>query len=83
MIINEWQDPYWSKLIWRCADHNSYQGCALPERQEYEDDAEVSTPEDCRVDDENSIAEMWGEDTKEIGNLIPFTDEAEWSDGWK
>ncbi|KAB2014605.1 hypothetical protein ERO13_D09G219800v2 [Gossypium hirsutum] len=77
------KDPYWSQLIWRCADHNSYLGCALPERQEYEDDAEVSTPEDCRVDDENSIAEMWGEDTKEIGNLIPFTDEAEWSDGWK
>lgn len=83
LIINEWQDPYWSKLIWRCTDHNSYQGCALPERQEYDDDEEVSTPEDCRVNDENSIAEMWGEDTKEIGNLVPFTDEAEWSDGWK
>ncbi|KAJ6305750.1 hypothetical protein OIU78_021144 [Salix suchowensis] len=27
------QDPYWEKLLWFCADNNSYKGCPLPERQ--------------------------------------------------
>ncbi|CAN0896914.1 Probable RNA helicase SDE3 [Linum grandiflorum] len=28
------KDEYWNMLLWRCADHNSYKGCALPERQD-------------------------------------------------
>ncbi|XVF28804.1 hypothetical protein REPUB_Repub15cG0063300 [Reevesia pubescens] len=75
------KDPYWSQLIWRCVDNNSYQGCALPERQEYAD--EVSVQDDCTNCDESIIAERWGVDTMETENLKPFPDEAEWSDGWQ
>ncbi|XWS13673.1 hypothetical protein CRYUN_Cryun36dG0058500 [Craigia yunnanensis] len=75
------KDPYWSKLIWRCADNNSYQGCALPERQEYVD--EDSMQEDCWNRDESIIVQSgWGEDTIQSEIPKPFTDEAEWSDGW-
>lgn len=79
--LNEWQDEYWSKLIWRCADNNSYEGCALPERQEYAD--VVSEPEDCWNGDEGIDGSPWGEDI--VQSEIPkyFADEAEWSDGWK
>ncbi|OMO85646.1 putative RNA helicase SDE3 [Corchorus olitorius] len=40
------KDFYWNKLVWRCADNNSYQGCNLPERQD-EGDEEVPNEEDC------------------------------------
>ncbi|XP_021742469.1 probable RNA helicase SDE3 [Chenopodium quinoa] len=32
------KDPYWAKLLWRCVDNNSYEGCSLPERQEFSDE---------------------------------------------
>ena len=32
--VNFWQDPHWNMLLWHCADYNSYQGCALPWKQE-------------------------------------------------
>ncbi|KAE8670329.1 putative RNA helicase SDE3 [Hibiscus syriacus] len=76
------KDPYWSQLIWRCADNNSYQGCALPEKQEVYVD-EVPALEECQIHDESSIAERWGEDTAETENAKTWTDEADWSDGWK
>ncbi|WRX21705.1 DNA2/NAM7 helicase [Theobroma cacao] len=76
------KDPYWSRLIWRCADNNSYQGCALPERQVYVD--EVSIEEDCWNHDENTHGESgWVQDTIQSEVPKPVTDEAEWSDGWK
>ncbi|XVF63076.1 hypothetical protein PTKIN_Ptkin09bG0059800 [Pterospermum kingtungense] len=75
------KDPYWSKLIWRCADNNSYQGCALPERQENVDD--VSTQEDCWKGDESIGESGWGEDPFQSEIPKPFADEAEWSDEWK
>lgn len=28
------KDPNWNKLLWRCADNSSYQGCNPPDRQE-------------------------------------------------
>lgn len=34
MICLVWQDPNWNKLLWRCADNSSYQGCNPPDRQE-------------------------------------------------
>ncbi|OMO80787.1 putative RNA helicase SDE3 [Corchorus capsularis] len=40
------KDFYWNKLVWRCVDNNSYQGCNLPERQD-EGDEEVPNEEDC------------------------------------
>ncbi|KAK9664322.1 hypothetical protein RND81_14G033300 [Saponaria officinalis] len=27
------KDHNWEKLLWRCVDNNSYEGCSLPERQ--------------------------------------------------
>ncbi|KAE8657845.1 putative RNA helicase SDE3 [Hibiscus syriacus] len=76
------KDTYWSQLIWRCVDNNSYQGCALPEKQEVYVD-EVSASEECQIHDESSIADRWGEYTAETENVKTWTDEAEWSDGWK
>ncbi|KAL5712554.1 RNA helicase [Ranunculus cassubicifolius] len=32
------KDPYWDKLLRYCADNNSYQGCALPEKQEFSEE---------------------------------------------
>lgn len=29
-----WQDPFWNKLLWYCADNDSYKGCFLPEKLE-------------------------------------------------
>ncbi|KAK6929934.1 DNA2/NAM7 helicase, helicase domain, partial [Dillenia turbinata] len=29
------KDPYWDQLLRYCSEHNSYQGCALPGRQEW------------------------------------------------
>ncbi|CAI0465898.1 unnamed protein product [Linum tenue] len=31
------KDEYWNMLLWRCSDHESYKGCALPERQDHSD----------------------------------------------
>ncbi|CAN4099565.1 unnamed protein product [Withania somnifera] len=28
------KDPYWNKLLWYCADNDSYKGCFLPEKPE-------------------------------------------------
>ncbi|XP_010522289.1 PREDICTED: probable RNA helicase SDE3 [Tarenaya hassleriana] len=28
------KDTYWTKLLWRCVDNDSYQGCGLPERND-------------------------------------------------
>ncbi|XVE81647.1 hypothetical protein DITRI_Ditri15bG0082000 [Diplodiscus trichospermus] len=76
------EDPYWSQLIWRCADNNSSQGCTLPERKEYVDEALVQ--EDCWNDDESiNVESRWGEHTIQSEIPKPVTDEAEWSDGWK
>ncbi|XVE62877.1 hypothetical protein DITRI_Ditri06bG0155000 [Diplodiscus trichospermus] len=36
------KDPYWEKLLWHCSENNSYQGCALPERQNFEDEEAFS-----------------------------------------
>uniref|UniRef100_A0A5B7CCG0 RNA helicase n=1 Tax=Davidia involucrata TaxID=16924 RepID=A0A5B7CCG0_DAVIN len=32
------KDPYWHRLLWHCYDNKSYQGCPLPERQNYADE---------------------------------------------
>lgn len=29
------KDPHWNQLLWRCVDNDSYQGCILPDRQEF------------------------------------------------
>ncbi|CAO2838452.1 unnamed protein product [Amaranthus hypochondriacus] len=31
------KDRFWARLLWRCVDNNSYEGCSLPERGEWDD----------------------------------------------
>ncbi|XP_065863274.1 probable RNA helicase SDE3 [Euphorbia lathyris] len=31
------KDPYWNKLLWYCVDNESYQGCDLPTRPEFDE----------------------------------------------
>lgn len=93
------KDPYWNKLLWRCADNNSYEGCTLPERQEFVDEAAMQE-DHLNKDEENSLPSKdfkWGQESlqeefpKRVTNEgewseefpKPVTNEAEWSDGWK
>ncbi|XP_050240644.1 probable RNA helicase SDE3 isoform X2 [Quercus robur] len=82
-IINK--DPHWNMLLWHCADNNSYQGCTLPEKEEFVD--EDPTQENyLNNDEENPLPskevecdqESWQEEYPK-----PNKDEDEWSDGWK
>ncbi|KAF2285412.1 hypothetical protein GH714_003619 [Hevea brasiliensis] len=81
------KDPYWNKLLWYCADHDSYQGCGLPERQDLVDECQIQ--EDCVSYDnseENPLPSEevgWGQESFQSEIPKPVTDEAEWSDGWK
>lgn len=77
---------YWNKLLWRCADNNSYQGCALPDREEFVD--EDPTQKDClNCDEENALPPQgaeWGQESSwQEEYSKPAKDEDEWSDGWK
>ncbi|XP_050216719.1 probable RNA helicase SDE3 [Mercurialis annua] len=85
-IIN--QDTYWSKLLWYCADNNSYQGCSLPEREDYvdgdqtyEDGAGYDYHDDKNPSCSDEVG--WNQDSYQTEVPKPCTDETEWSDGWK
>lgn len=41
-----WQDEHWNKLLWHCADNNSYKGCFLPEKEENVVDLGTETQQD-------------------------------------
>ncbi|GKV42430.1 hypothetical protein SLEP1_g49837 [Rubroshorea leprosula] len=79
------KDYYWSKLIWHCSKNNSYQGCDLPPRQEFDD----SFPEhEDYVNPEENIPQYtadaeWGEDSFPSEIRDPITTKDEWSDGWQ
>ncbi|KAF5466114.1 hypothetical protein F2P56_016069 [Juglans regia] len=79
------KDLYWNKLLWRCADNNSYQGCALPDREEFVD--EDPAQKDClNCDEENALPPQgaeWGQESWQEEYSKPAKDEDEWSDGWK
>ncbi|CAK7327087.1 unnamed protein product [Dovyalis caffra] len=79
------KDQYWNKLLWHCVDHDSYQGCALPERQEYVDD--YPTYEDCvNYNGEQPLPSGevgWCPASSQTEIQKPVTNEAEWSDGWQ
>ncbi|CAK7340891.1 unnamed protein product [Dovyalis caffra] len=45
------KDPYWEKLLWFCADNDSYKGCPLPERQS-------SACEEPPIPERNSTSEL-------------------------
>ncbi|XP_021891275.1 probable RNA helicase SDE3 isoform X2 [Carica papaya] len=65
------KDFHWNKLLWYCADNNSYQGCPLPERKELVDE---SIPIHSSDPDQQFPSET---------TLQPAVDESEFSDGWK
>lgn len=78
------KDYYWNKLIWRSVDNNSYQGCDLPERNEFDVDDDNYPTEEYPVNSEENIPDStadgeWGQDS--LAN--PVKNEDEWSDsGW-
>ncbi|GAV89955.1 AAA_11 domain-containing protein/AAA_12 domain-containing protein [Cephalotus follicularis] len=79
------KDVYWNKLLWHCADHNSYEGCALPERQD--DDINGNPGHENLYSEEEENAQPskeggWGQETFQTEFSKPVTDEGEWSDGW-
>ncbi|KAG6732868.1 hypothetical protein I3843_01G191100 [Carya illinoinensis] len=79
------KDLYWNKLLWRCVDNNSYEGCALPDREEFVD--EDPAQKDClNCDEENALPPQgaeWGQESWQEEYSKPAKDEDEWSDGWK
>ncbi|KAJ0034179.1 hypothetical protein Pint_24783 [Pistacia integerrima] len=80
------KDEYWNKLLWRCADNNSYQGCALPERQGYPDEDRAEGGFLNRHEEElvqNFEQGDWSGESSQIEFVKPVKDEDEWSDGWR
>lgn len=93
------KDQYWNKLLWHCVDHDSYQGCALPEKRlecvdnypTYEDrvdyDGGPVTNEADWCDGwqpSSSGGVGWDHPGSSQAEIPePVTDEAEWSDGWQ
>ncbi|KAM1216197.1 probable RNA helicase SDE3 [Malus sylvestris] len=63
------KDRNWNKLLWRCADNSSYQGCSPPERQEDDEDTSFS------IDDGQPEEFLQTEVPQPAG-----VGEAEWSD---
>ncbi|GAV64228.1 AAA_11 domain-containing protein/AAA_12 domain-containing protein [Cephalotus follicularis] len=76
------KDPYWEKLLWYCSENNSYQGCPLPDRQEYanEDTSLSRDADDCLPKDSDDFLPRDYND--QTGGSQPV-DEGEWSDGWQ
>ncbi|EEF45264.1 ATP-dependent helicase NAM7, putative [Ricinus communis] len=84
-IVNK--DPHWSKLLWYCADHESYQGCGLPEGEEYVEEYQIQD-DGANYDYYNGNPQSteehgWNQDYCQAETPKPVTDETEWSDGWK
>ena len=72
-------------LLWHCADNNSYQGCALPERQEFVSE-EPPQKDNMNYYEENPLPSKeveWGQESLQEEYPKPSKDEDEWSDGWK
>lgn len=86
LIMNYYvlQDPYWDRLVRYCADHGSYQGCALPP-PEFHDNFDnalqygnkqkfPSGHGDKMPNEDNNVAEC-SNDTP-----IQYTNEVEWNE---
>ncbi|CAN1807994.1 Probable RNA helicase SDE3 [Linum perenne] len=54
------KDKYWNMLLWRCADHGSYKGCALPEKQDERAGDEWGQ-------DSGQAGDEWGQDSGQAG----------------
>lgn len=83
------KDSNWNKLLWRCVDNSSYQGCSLPERGDSctENDGD-DLVQDARLSNEEP---PWPSDNVEqVGNAAwetevpePVKDENDWEVGWR
>uniref|UniRef100_A0A2P2IQ12 RNA helicase n=1 Tax=Rhizophora mucronata TaxID=61149 RepID=A0A2P2IQ12_RHIMU len=79
------KDVHWNKLLWHCVDHDSYQGCALPERREFfyeRQGMEVFANND---EEKLQLSEgvACGQEPFQTDIPKPVKDEDEWSDGWR
>ena len=79
------QDSYWNKILWHCSDNNSYQGCALPERLDFDDKETVESSFNHEEENPQPFNEVgWDQGPFQAEEIPkPGTNEAEWSDGWK
>ena len=76
-------------LLWHCADYNSYQGCALPWKQELVN--KNPTQKDyLNYDEENPLTVYplmkeveWGQEPSQTEYPKPNKDEDEWFDDRK
>ncbi|KAF3606733.1 hypothetical protein DY000_02044480 [Brassica cretica] len=73
------KDMNWNKLLWRCVDNNAYQGCGLPEREEFEEEAFIQE-ESNNAPPLYSVEEAWNM-SGEVNN-DGTKEKNEWSDGW-
>ncbi|PIA44980.1 hypothetical protein AQUCO_01700506v1 [Aquilegia coerulea] len=71
------KDPYWDKLLRYCADNNSYQGCPLPDRQEFTEE-DFSVTRKLYYEQENRQLRDVMEWDAEQGNYQP-TNDSEWA----
>ncbi|KAL9237638.1 hypothetical protein vseg_012163 [Gypsophila vaccaria] len=85
------KDHNWEKLLWRCVDNNSYEGCSLPERRDSNDDdpnegwSYVPEPETNNWSDAANQETQWGwSDSVEQGPQGGWSDvpEQEIKNGW-
>lgn len=72
------QDMNWNQLLWRCVDNNAYQGCDLPEREEYVE--EPFNQEGSNNAPQYSADDAWNSSGEIINGGAKEKDE--WSDGW-
>ncbi|ANM57893.1 P-loop containing nucleoside triphosphate hydrolases superfamily protein [Arabidopsis thaliana] len=72
------KDMNWNKLLWRCVDNNAYQGCGLPEQEEFveepfKQEGSSNGPQYPPEAEWNNSGELNNGGANENG---------EWSDGW-
>ncbi|KAM5569455.1 putative RNA helicase SDE3 [Rosa sericea] len=69
------KDPNWNKLLWRCVDNNSYQGCNLPVRQEefsYENPTQEDNWDNNEENAQFSRTDSWVQGSWEAEAPQPF-----------
>lgn len=88
------QDMNWNKLLWRCVDNNAYQGCGLPEREEFVEEpfnqeGSSNGPQYPPEAEWNNSGELNNGGANEKGqwsdgwnNNTDTKENNEWSDGW-
>ncbi|ESQ36377.1 hypothetical protein EUTSA_v10006684mg [Eutrema salsugineum] len=67
------KDMNWNKLLWRCVDNNAYQGCGLPEREEF-------VEEPFYQEESSNAPDAWN-NSGEVNN-VGEKEKDEWSDSW-